>query len=261
MIEPNASTLFMGWDVGGWNCDRNPASRDALVVLDAERRLVGKPWRGNLRRTINEASSTEQFVHGLLKLCGIDSAAHQAPRLLMGIDTPLGFSKPFIDLITRGVTVPTVGESSTNPYLHRRTEHFLFERGLYPLSPIKDMIGSQATKGMHVLGRFAPIREACGVWTDGQMLRAIEAYPSACKRSASIEALRAPFYVDGTSGPQSFVPGLEHIDAQDALTCALVAWAFEHRPHLLARPTADIDPVEGWIFVPEDGLRAVGPLD
>jgi hypothetical protein len=43
MIEPNASTLFMGWDVGGWNCDRNPASRDALVVLDAERRLVGKP--------------------------------------------------------------------------------------------------------------------------------------------------------------------------------------------------------------------------
>ncbi|MBD8613149.1 hypothetical protein [Pseudomonas rhizosphaerae] len=256
MIEPNASTLFMGWDVGGWNCDRNPASRDALVVLDAERRLVGKPWRGNLRRTINEASSTEQFVHGLFKLCGVDSAANQAPRLLMGIDTPLGFSKPFIDLITRGVTVPTVGESSTNPYLHRRTEHFLFERGLYPLSPIKDMIGSQATKGMHVLGRFAPVREACGVWTDGQMLRAIEAYPSACKRSASIEALRAPFYLNGAS-----MPGLEHIDAQDALTCALVAWAFEHRPHLLARPTADIDPVEGWIFVPEDGLRAVGPLD
>lgn len=31
MTEPNASTLFMGWDVGGWNCDRNPASRDALA--------------------------------------------------------------------------------------------------------------------------------------------------------------------------------------------------------------------------------------
>lgn len=256
MIEPNASTLFMGWDVGGWNCDRNPASRDALVVLNAERRLVGKPWRGNLRRTINEASSTEEFIHGLLKLCAIDTAVHQAPRLLMGIDTPLGFSRPFIDLITRGMAVPTVGESSSNPYLHRRTEHFLFERGLYPLSPIKDMIGSQATKGMHVLGRFAPIREACGVWTDGRMLRAIEAYPSACKRSACIEALRAPFYVDGASVPRIFVAGLEHIDAQDALTCALLAWAFEHRPQWLAQPMADIDPVEGWIFVPEDGLRA-----
>ena len=70
-------------------------------------------------------------------------------------------------------------------------------------TPIKDMIGSQATKGMHVLGRFAPIREACGVWTDGRMLRAIEAYPSACKRSACIEALRTPFYVDGAPSFQN----------------------------------------------------------
>ena len=33
----DASALFIGWDVGGWNCDKNPASRDALVVLDAGR--------------------------------------------------------------------------------------------------------------------------------------------------------------------------------------------------------------------------------
>jgi len=25
---------IIGWDVVGWNCDRNRASRDALVILD-----------------------------------------------------------------------------------------------------------------------------------------------------------------------------------------------------------------------------------
>ena len=27
------TTLYIGWDVGGWNCDNSSASRDALVVL------------------------------------------------------------------------------------------------------------------------------------------------------------------------------------------------------------------------------------
>lgn len=258
MTHPTSTPLFIGWDVGGWNCDRNPASRDALVALDADRRLVGKPWRGNLRRMINESETTEQFVLALLKLCHIHTAEHATPQVLLGIDTPLGFSKPLIDLITRGLAVPTVGQSSSNPYLHRRTEHFLFERGLYPLSPIKDMIGSQATKGMHVLARFAPIKQRCGVWTDGQLMRAIEAYPSACKRSANIELLRAPFYLDqavGEVGHRSFVPGMEHVDVQDALTCALLAWTFANRPQWLVQPEESIDPLEGWIFVPEDGLR------
>lgn len=31
--------LFIGWDVGGWNCDRNASSRVALVVLDSERNI------------------------------------------------------------------------------------------------------------------------------------------------------------------------------------------------------------------------------
>ena len=31
--------LFIGWDVGGWNCDRNPNSRDALFVVDGNRQV------------------------------------------------------------------------------------------------------------------------------------------------------------------------------------------------------------------------------
>lgn len=31
---------FVGWDVGGWNCDNNSESRDAIVILDANLALV-----------------------------------------------------------------------------------------------------------------------------------------------------------------------------------------------------------------------------
>ena len=50
------------------------------------------------------------------------------------------------------------------------------------------MIGSQATKGMHVLAKFAPQIESCGVWTDGGF-RAIETYPTACRNTKVIKTL------------------------------------------------------------------------
>ena len=253
-VEKN---IFIGWDVGGWNCDHNPKSRDALVALDSDRQLLGKPWRGNLRSTINESATAAEFVQNLLELCRIDVPGLAFTKATLAIDTPLGFSKPFVDLITLGRTAPAIGIASENPYLHRQTEHFLFTKGLSPLSPIKDMIGSQATKGMHVLGRFATDRQSCGVWTDGQLLQAIEAYPSACKRSASVELLRSHFYQDveshGHTG-RRFISGLEHVDLQDALTCALLDWMFVHDLNALVPPFPGIEPCEGWIFVPVDGL-------
>lgn len=41
MTATACSELFIGWDVGAWNCDKNPISRDALVVLDSQRNLMG----------------------------------------------------------------------------------------------------------------------------------------------------------------------------------------------------------------------------
>jgi hypothetical protein len=32
------ASFFIGWDVGGWNCDKNRESRDALVILDVNQR-------------------------------------------------------------------------------------------------------------------------------------------------------------------------------------------------------------------------------
>ena len=187
-----ASSFYIGWDVGGWNCDKNGKSRDALVILDAGLNIVGKPWRGNLRAAINEATDSADWIKRLFALCKAGSHA-ESPQITLAIDTPLGFSEAFVRLVTQRHHAGEVGSSATNPYLFRQTELFLFEHGLKPLSAIKDMIGSQATKGMHVLAKFAPRTLRCGVWSDGKRLIAIEAYPSACKASATVKGFAAAF--------------------------------------------------------------------
>lgn len=255
----NGDAIFVGWDVGGWNCDKNASSRDALVVLDRERNILGRPWRGNLRVAINEAGSTQEWVQALLRLCEVDIQG-DCPPVVMAIDTPLGFSQSFLQLITGRGAAGDIGSSASNPYLFRYTEHFLFRHGLKPLSPIKDMIGSQATKGMHVLARFAPEVAAAGVWCKGSALTAFEAYPSACKPSRKMRDLLQAFRTDSATTQAEawttagFGFGIDHEDKRDALLCALVAWLFQHQPGELCWPDADTPKVEGWIFVPQDGL-------
>lgn len=232
------SSFFIGWDFGGWNCDQNSKSRDALVIFDAGLKFVGQPWRGNLRTTINAATDSPDWIGRLFALC--QAKAPMDARITLAIDTPLGFSEGFVRLVTQQGAAGEIGSSSTNPYLFRQTERFLFERGLKPLSAIKDMIGSQATKGMHALARFAPQVPRCGVWTDGARLTAIEAYPSACKHSATVRAL------------QQSLGELAHDDLDDALTCALVAHLFDRQAVVLIAPGADVPVSEGWIWVPGD---------
>ncbi len=234
--------FYIGWDVGGWNCDKNRASRDALVILDGNLSIVGKPWRGNLRSAINEAKTTLGWIEKLFRLCGSSLPEFDA-RCVLAIDTPLGFSEAFVRLVSEYKAIGEVtGESAMNPYLFRQTELFLYQRGLRPLSPVKDMIGSQATKGMHVLSRFAPRISSCGVWTEGEMLTVIEAYPSACNGSAVMAKLRRRF------------PSLGHQDKEDALTCALVGYLYALEPERLERPNDAIPQGEGWIWMSVDAL-------
>ena len=228
----------IGWDVGGWNCDRNQQSRDAIAIVDADLTLVGTPWRGNLRGLINRAASTREWLEGLFEVCGVEAPA-EGCRATLAIDTPLGFSDGFRGLVNNLQPAGPVGDSQANPYLHRETERFLFARGWKPLSPIKDMIGSQATKGMHVLAKFAPQVARCGVWTDGARLEAIEGYPTVARKSVVIRKLRASF------------PSMPHADIEDALLCALLAHLFSHRPDDLESPGAGIPETEGWIWVPK----------
>jgi hypothetical protein len=233
--------LCIGWDVGGWNCDRNRDSRDALVILDVDRAVVGTPWRGNLRENINAAATSKDWLRALFGLCRADFP--DTARLTLAVDTPLGFSTAFARLVTGGGPVAEIGEDSgRNPYLFRATERFLFAHGIKPLSPVKDMIGSQATKGMHVLAKFAPHVLSCGVWSDGANLTVIEAYPSPCRRSARIERLR-----------ERHAPPLDHSDKHDALVASL----FETERDCLVPPADDAPAGEGWIWVPVDALSVL----
>ena len=209
-----------------------------------DRNIICSPWRGNLRTTINEARSGREWIHLLFDLCGARFPGEAEARFVLAIDTPLGFSTAFVALLTERRAAGTIGDSQTNPYLFRETERRLFQHGLRPLSAVKDMIGSQATKGMHVLARFAPAVLRCGVWSDGGALTAIEAYPAACKASALVAALR-----------KDHAP-LGHEDKEDALTCALSAWLFVHEPRLLEAPDEGVPSDEGWIWVPGDVLAA-----
>lgn len=243
-----APTFFIGWDVGGWNCDKNGESRDAIVILDASLAIVGKPWRGNLRASINSAKTSEGWVQALFALCGAVPPSARA-RITLAIDTPLGFSQAFVALVTGLKCVATVEGSATNPYLFRQTERHLFEQGIRPLSAVKDMIGSQATKGMHAVAKFAPRVASCGVWTDGDALTAIEAYPSPCKHSALMAALLLP-YAEWRQA--------NHQDKVDALICALIAYCFQVRPETLMPPSDEGPVSEGWIWLPKDALPAVG---
>lgn len=236
--QGSASSYYLGWDVGGWNCDKNKSSRDGIVILDEGLAIVGESWRGNLRMTINEAATTRDWLTELFVLCEANPPAGSFD-ITMAIDTPLGFSQELVRLATHLTGVETMGVSSANPYLFRRTERLLFESGLSPLSAVKDMIGSQATKGMHVLGKFAPHVASCGVWTDGRSFRAIETYPTACRDTEAVKGL-----LNGK-------PKLWHADVEDARICALMAFLFATNAKCLEHPPADIPTCEGWIWVPK----------
>ena len=82
----------------------------------------------------------------------------------------------------------------------------------------------------------------CGVWCDGSTLTAIEAYPSACRSSETIQILRQAY------------PELAHADCEDALTCALVANLFAEKRDALMPPEVGASPSEGWIWVPRDAF-------
>lgn len=232
----------IGWDVGGWNCDRNAKSRDAIIILNENLGIVGKPWRGNLRQTINEATTSRDWVSQLFDLCD-NGLADSDVAVTLAIDIPLGFSTEFQNLITSRIPQSFIGLSGTNQYLYRKTERLLLEHHKTPLSAIKDMIGSQATKGMHVLAKFTPHSLSCGVWSDRQILTAIEAYPACCKKSSLINNLLNKINLRAA-----------HPDIHDAAICAIVAHMFRSRPDQLWPPSAEIPSNEGWIWIPKDAL-------
>jgi predicted nuclease with RNAse H fold len=245
---------FVGWDVGAWNCRRTSGSQDSFVVLTSDNgtpKLCGRVFRGPLRIEIAEIESLPKL---LLQICELETQADD--EFVIGIDTPLGLPEAVQWHITREGLPRSVEERcSHNPYLYRKCEQHLAEVCFPPLSAIKDMIGSQLTKGMHFLRKLnlQPQSEPVGAWKAGNVT-AIEVYPATCKvtdtkgyvslGSATLKGMFAQLQGDK----------LETVDEQDAVYCALVAYLFASKREQLANPITGIPKSEGWIWYPKDSV-------
>lgn len=245
---------YIGWDVGAWNCEKNANSRDALVVLNHQGELVGKPWRGNLRDTIAAAASYTDWLFTVAKLCQLDDATKAVfatQNVVMAIDTPLGFSNGLLQLLQGEAVATPFTASCDNPYLYRHTERELFAHGFSPLSAVKDMIGSQATKGLHLLRKFGFTPSPSGVWqlNPSSQHHALESYPTVLKTSALVAE-----YIEQLRSQTDF--NSWHQDIQDAAYCGIAALLYQQQPNTMVTPTEDVT-AEGWIYVPKACLTPV----
>ena len=244
----------VGWDVGGWHCDRNRESRDALAILEIERsmpRAVGRRWRGNLRELLMSKTGSELMI-GMLALCRVPHAG-DVSEVTVGIDTPLGWPRAMLDLVLGRATSSVPADDRVNSYTRRRTEIDLIERGIAtPLSAVRDMIGSQSTKGIHFLRSAGLVERSPGVWRGGNnemAIAAIETYPAAAVATGGIDRLFEAVYppVDTDAATPSAV-ALDDLD--DAFRCAIVAHLFADEPDLLEPPPTKVPDGEGWIMLP-----------
>lgn len=246
--------LFVGWDVGGWHCDKNANSRDALVVTglrNGEVVVEGKPWRGNLRSVLM-AETGHALISAMLGLCGVN--ADPTMEVVIAIDTPLGWPSAMMRLAQGGAASFVSGVDGENPYTRRATELALIQRGFAPLSAVRDMLGSQSTKGIHFL-RAADLQEVSrGVWrhTDetGRSITAIETYPAVALQMSRLHTLQTAVLNRTQGGLRSGEKPL-HDDIRDALACALVAYLFIQDPTEMEAVPAQVPDGEGWIMLPK----------
>jgi hypothetical protein len=146
-------------------------------------------------------------------------------------------------------------DDEMNPYTRRETEVDLVRRGFHPLSAVRDMRGSQSTKGIHFLRAAELCLSSRGVWTsqqDGLSVTAIETYPAVASKNPVVSTQCAQMLAQPPFQSLGSGSGRVHKDIEDALICGLIA-------HLFSDVTSGIEPVppgapelEGWIILPRN---------
>lgn len=245
---------YIGWDVGAWSCNANKNSCDAIVMLDSEKKIVGSPWRDSLNKIIFGSETVEDFVREIFKVCGRENLYSDEIDVVIGIDAVLGFSESLRSLINeRKSTGKGLDEHQTNSYLFRQTELFLFEKKHSPLSALTHMIGSQATKAMHVVAKFSKDCEEVGVWKSKLgKVKFIETYPATCGEAYDKECedqFEKP--EEKIKGQKISKPEYARKDKADAYKCARVAYEFCRDRSSLYEPKdsdKNISLSEGWIW-------------
>lgn len=250
-MSVTAPSFSVGWDVGAWRTHEG----DALWILDSAGNTLGR-WHGNLLPQISAGTSPDEFVHALFDCCEATSPALDS-FVTLAIDAPLAFPNGIMELLngkTKSESEDDERANIDNPYLFRRTEAFTVLHRTpkrNPFSAIQDMIGSQFTKVLHVLNKFALKHDGKGVWrTSGSRVRVIEAYPAMSKTTLNDVGLVEPVKSVFESQIVNHTPATD--DERDALICAIVAHLHAHAPEMLHPPEGEyFNADEGWIWFPK----------
>lgn len=228
-------SLYLGWDVGAWNCAKKrqaSTSQDALCFRNKDTTTC---WSGNISSSLESCKSIDELVESWCKMLDCPPPAMNS-SVVIAIDAALTMPTGLVELCNNRSISPTISNSLENSYLYRDTERFIKKQfSKNPLSPVIHMIGSQMTKAIHFLHKFGFKQSSeKGVWvhdTNAQW-KVIETYP------ALISATPAKRITS-------------HDDEIDAYKCAIVAELYTKNDDSLFNPDSVTSEEFGWIWVPK----------
>ncbi len=116
----------------------------------------------------------------------------------------------------------------------------LFPAGRTPLSAVRDMIGSQSTKGLYFLRKSGMSQRPSTVWK-AENWTAIETYPTPVRTSEILKPHFRRLRSDPLFAKVAQTKKVKQ-DLKDSLWCALVAAVWKLEPTLLVPP-----PNEGYL--------------
>ena len=260
--------LCLGWDVGGWHGRKDGLGAVALYD-DGTLHRVGHGKQASLGRMIAAGVLALEDLLGMVGMLRSDPW----PRILIGIDAPLGLPEAFVESTAGRITnaSPRLGELPIavieNRLAYRDTERAVFAEyksylrpGWRPLSPSFDGMGSNVSKARAAVSqlRFLDSARVCLVpfESDAKTVAVLEVYP------ALWSAIPEPELDSSAARVLEVAKTEASPDVRDGLLCALSAACYERtRLHLGVFPEVILPPdnerikVEGWIYAPRPGNR------
>jgi hypothetical protein len=261
MSEPIA--LCIGWDVGGWH-----GRKDGLAVLalfnDGTVQRVGRCQRAALGDMVYSGILDLEQLLGLVGML----PEIRWPRIVIGIDAPLGLPCAFVESSASRLTdnparigrLPaTVVE---NRLAYRDTERAVcaeyrprFRKGWRPLSPSFDGMGSNISKARRAAAQLRTLEpelvRVVPFEADTTAVAVIEVYPALWNALRSDELDPSVAAVVGSAKSEPLP------DVRDGVLCALAAACYERtlrdmkgRPQVTLPPDNELVTREGWIYAP-----------
>ena len=279
------STYYVGWDVGAWECPNTKfaaRSQDCITILDEGGKLLFA-WMGNIYcppKNNNGDAKLKDETKTLFKLINSligdeNNIIHKSndfskidenDKLFIAIDAILGLpnlATSLFNLDENEKNTDKVEDIIKNhkKYLFRLTERNL-PKHKSPLSVLKDMLGSQATKALFTL-RYWNFKWNAQelVWEMDNHI-SLETYPSAAYANVINMNDKMEIEWNNVFNANDEPPKIQlnpakdiksrWLDLNDSIICAKVAKEYKEN-NCLSPSLGEEDEAakqEGWIWLP-----------